>query len=55
MMDKDYTHCKKNVDFNLFTFDLVTPPGFENAKLFKNAFRNINRKNKIKKIFNIIL
>lgn len=38
---------------NIFTFDLVSPPGFENAKILKNVFRNIKRKNKIKKIFNL--
>ncbi len=44
---------KEKINFNLFTFDLVATPGFKDAKLFKNAFRNINRKNKIKKFFNI--
>ena len=41
---------KITIDFNLFTFDLIAPPGFENAKIFKDTFLNHNRKVKIKKI-----
>lgn len=56
MMDKGYTLYKWKIIMDitkLFTFDLVPPPGFGNAKLFDKSFRNINRKNKIRRIFKL--
>lgn len=52
MKDKDYTPSKGEVKIEkIFTYDLIPAPGFGNAKFTKNAFRNINRMDKIKQLF----